>query len=588
VISLLASLGQFTSPICLTRALAVSSDLSGGPSWLSGLGPLDPFDSTPIRRDGYLRDSDGSLYWWLSILLPGFRQFRYPAKLFTITSLALAALAGFGWDNVRSGRPRGAMAVTLTLLICASAGLAVVVCFRSIILGSLQHHTSSSLFGPFEPIEAYRTIVASIAQSFVVLALGFAFAWGTRRHPQWMGSAVVILLTADLAVANSRYVITLPQGLFETKPGVIDVIEQAERTDPSPGPFRIYRMWQWYPVSWGEKSSPNRLNEVLAWDRETLYPKFGIDYGLQYTHTSGVGELADYERFFKPFYPRVTDQEAARHLNVELGEEIIYYPRRGFDLWNTRYVIVAFAANGWRDPPRASASFLFYSRQIYPDPERFKGPGGTAEAESWMEDRDFKVIRNLTAYPRSWVVHAARVAKPGGTSTPDPQADIARELLYAADPLWNRSGQPVYDPHAIAWVSRADLAVIRGSLSGMPASPAETVNVTYPSPQTAVLEVNLESPGLVILSDIYYPGWELTVDGKASAIYRVNGSMRGAVVSAGHHRLVYTFRPLSFQIGGAVSIAGLVVLLGLMLACARWPGERLSGDNPSAHSEPSI
>ena len=120
-------------------------------------------------------------------------------------------------------------------------------------------------------------------------------------------------------------------------------------------------------------SVEGRIDEVLAWDRDTLYPKFGIDFGVAYTHTGGVGELADYERFFTRFPIKIGDKEAAAHLDVEPGSEVLYYPRRGFDMWNTRYMIVAYVANGWRDPPRAHASFLFQSRQVYPEPDRFKG-----------------------------------------------------------------------------------------------------------------------------------------------------------------------------------------------------------------------
>ena len=55
---------------------------------------------------------------------------------------------------------------------------------------------------------------------------------------------------------------------------------------------------------------------------------------------------------------------------------------------------------------------------------------------------------------------------------------------------------------------------------------SETVKVDYPSPQNAVLDVSLESAGLVVLADVYYPGWELTIDGKPAPIYRVNHLMR--------------------------------------------------------------
>ena len=56
---------------------------------------------TPIRLDRYLRDGDGGIYWWMTTLLPGFRQFRFPAKLFTFAAFGIAALAGMGWDSLQ-------------------------------------------------------------------------------------------------------------------------------------------------------------------------------------------------------------------------------------------------------------------------------------------------------------------------------------------------------------------------------------------------------------------------------------------------------------------------------------------------------
>ncbi len=83
------SLGQYTSPIWAARSLVRDSAWSPLQALVRAIGPLDPVDAAPIRLDGYLRDGDGSIYWWLATVLPGFRQFRYPAKLFTFTALAL-------------------------------------------------------------------------------------------------------------------------------------------------------------------------------------------------------------------------------------------------------------------------------------------------------------------------------------------------------------------------------------------------------------------------------------------------------------------------------------------------------------------
>ena len=127
-------------------------------------------------------------------------------------------------------------------------------------------------------------------------------------------------------------------------------------------------------------------------------------------------------------------------------------------------------------------------------------------------------------------------------------------------------------PSQIAWVASDDIGEVRPETLG-PASPrsSEKVTVTYPSPQQAVLDVELDSPGLVVLADVNYPGWQLTIDGQPAKIYRVNQLMRGALVPAKHHRLVYTFTPRSFQVGLVVSCAGLASLLLFGLFCTLRP-----------------
>ncbi len=267
----------------------------------------------------------------------------------------------------------------------------------------------------------------------IVFGLGFLLTILARRRALLAGSTALIVMTADLAAANSRYVLTVPQAVFESKPEVVKVIEEAERTDPSPGPFRIHRMRYWHPSSWVENRSKNRFIEVASWERDTLLPKYAIDYGLEYTRTQGVAELDDYERFFASFYLRIRDTQVAQSLGVEVGDAVLYYSRRAYDMWNTRYVIVPFDANGWRDPQRGSAPFLFQSEQVYPDPAGFIGPDGIEQARTWAGARDFRVLRNLVEYPRSWVVHDARADNPHHRTFPG-----APEQNHAGNPLCRR------------------------------------------------------------------------------------------------------------------------------------------------------
>ena len=142
-----------------------------------------------------MRDSDGSAYWWLSTLLPGFRQFRYPAKLFTFVALALAVLAGSGWDRLGTERSRAVTAVFSALLTLTSTAGQVVVFRREPIVAALRGLTSPSLFGPFEAIAAYRTIVFSLGQSLIVFALGLFLTLVVRRHPRIAGTIALVVLT---------------------------------------------------------------------------------------------------------------------------------------------------------------------------------------------------------------------------------------------------------------------------------------------------------------------------------------------------------------------------------------------------------
>jgi hypothetical protein len=348
---------------------------------------------------------------------------------------------------------------------------------------------------------------------------------------------------------------------------VLKIIEKAERDQPSPGPYRVHRMPLWSPGGWQKKGSPDRILDFVTWERDTLQPKYGINFDVEYTHTLGVAELYDYEWFFGGFYRIIRDKNMAERLRVEVGTDVVYYPRRSFDMWNTRYFVLPYNPNGWRDEMRGYASFMFQSEAVDPKPERFRGKNAAALLEEWVDNHDFQVQRNLQELPRAWVVHEARTIRPSTELSRENREDAMQEIIYADDPLWHDPDRHAFDPKRVAWVDNDMMAELRPFLSGRPPRPSETVKVEYPSPQIAVLEVSLESAGLVVLADVYYPGWELTINGKPAPIHRVNRLMRGAAVSAGHYRLVYTFAPRSFLVGRVVSILGLAVLVMLGLVC---------------------
>ncbi len=134
VISSLGALGQYTSPIWAARTAVALSHSPRLERIAAELGPLGTPGEAPIRQDGFLKDGDGSIYWWMATFLPGFRQFRFPGKLFCLTSFALAALAGIGWDSVCAGRTWRAKVVMILLIGLGLGILAAVIIERAPIL----------------------------------------------------------------------------------------------------------------------------------------------------------------------------------------------------------------------------------------------------------------------------------------------------------------------------------------------------------------------------------------------------------------------------------------------------------------------
>ncbi|MDM8532210.1 YfhO family protein [Anaerolineales bacterium HSG25] len=97
--------------------------------------------------------------------------------------------------------------------------------------------------------------------------------------------------------------------------------------------------------------------------------------------------------------------------------------------------------------------------------------------------------------------------------------------------------------------------------------PTETkvVNLTY-QPNHSSWQVRTPQAGYLFLSDAYYPGWWAEVNGHPTKIYRANLAFRAIYLPPGEHTVNFRFQPLSFYLGGGIS----VMALGLILALLAW------------------
>jgi hypothetical protein len=542
------------------------------------LGPHDTRDSAAIRFDGHLRDGDGGIYWLLATVLPGFGAFRYPSKLLTLTCLAVALLAGSGWDRAVAGNKRRALVTCLACLAATLVLLAVVFVARTPIVDamtSLIDTRAASIFGPTNPERAWLAMRGALLHASIVLGLGACLLWLAPLRPALAGALVLCLLSGDLTLANRSLVMTVPESMFAERPELIKLIEDAERADPAPGGlYRIHRLPSWEPTGWYRSRQPLHHDELVRWERKTIQPKYAIPYGIQYTLTEGVSELYDYMFFFAPFPGIYQDEALARRvLGPNSKDRVVAFPRRGFDLWNTRYFLLPYVAGN--NEFRGIASFLPQTKAIAPAAVEGESDGERKRRlEAWSQEEDWQLLRNEEAYPRAWVVHEVKFWPPlqgMGRAVREP---LMYEILYQDDPFWSVRGREVYDPRSLAWIETDAGSGLEGYVTRAPTVPSETPRIVDYTPDRVEIEVDLQTPGIVILADVYYPGWTLTIDGKPASIYRANRMMRGAAVLSGWHTLVYSYQPESFRYGVMASASALVVLLGIVVWSWRAPVDR--------------
>jgi len=161
---------------------------------------------------------------------------------------------------------------------------------------------------------------------------------------------------------------------------------------------------------------------------------------------------------------------------------------------------------------------------------------------------DVKLYENLHTLPRAFLVHEVL-----------PVPDDAEGLAAMAD--------PAFDP-------ASELVVLAPALDavpdpGMPASP-ESVEILAYGPSHVVLKVQARADGFLLLTDAWYPGWQVafvSMDGGTSqsaqvAPLRADLLFRAVPVMLGDWTITFTYRPRSLYLGAVFSAVG---LLGLTL-----------------------
>jgi hypothetical protein len=276
-------------------------------------------------------------------------------------------------------------------------------------------------------------------------------------------------------------------------------------------------------------------------DRHYLHHPFPLHGELTQKQGSlrGLYAIGDYEiltldrqaRFYRsltdPWWQRkIADQEPfIGSLRLEASPRALNLLR----LLSVRYIVI----------PRMAVPFIERLRAFGWSQAYDPGTGG------------FAVIEASRVLPRAYVAFDRE-------SVGDGEAALAR-VTGTLDP-WRTVVVETDDRREVAPRSRPIL----------PAS------ITIYEPTRVVIEAEAPEPGLLVLTDTFYPGWTASVDGTPAPILRANYLFRGVELTPGKHVIEFRFHSPAYRAGAAISAA---FLAGLALL---WVWGRVRG-HPIAH-----
>ncbi len=167
-------------------------------------------------------------------------------------------------------------------------------------------------------------------------------------------------------------------------------------------------------------------------------------------------------------------------------------------------------------------------------------PEGGAKFREIGRTKDVTIYENTNALPRAFLVGQTKIATPVEAWT-----------------AVNASG---FDPRAIV-----HLGPPQDAASPLPmlnnGTPQGTVAVARPDSDTLVATIETDREAILVFSEIAYPGWRATLDGRAVPLLTADYTFRAVTVPTGRHEVRLVFDPPLWRLGWR--IAGATLLLAL-------------------------
>ncbi len=174
---------------------------------------------------------------------------------------------------------------------------------------------------------------------------------------------------------------------------------------------------------------------------------------------------------------------------------------------------------------------------------------------------DVKLYENTGVLPRVFTVHQAQVFQTSRAvldAMAAAEFDPARTAVLVSDGL--------------------DTSALRTLTSGH----GDEVTVHTRESERVEINATMGANGLLVLSDMWYPGWRAFVDGVEQPLFRVYHVFRGVVVPQGAHGVEIIYDAGVWRLGAMVSAAAWVALV----VCLAWSRRSRKGKGAASSPRP--
>lgn len=156
-------------------------------------------------------------------------------------------------------------------------------------------------------------------------------------------------------------------------------------------------------------------------------------------------------------------------------------------------------------------------------------------------------LRNPFAFGNGWFVDNVEIVE---------NADAEIEALNRINPLTTAVVDKRFAADVEGFVPKADSTA--------------TIKLDSYRPNRLEYTTKANSDQLAIFSEVYYqPGWQATIDGKPAPHFRADWILRGMVIPAGEHKVVFEFKPQGYITASYISsFSSFFILLMLIGAIA--------------------